>query len=184
MLDQRCENVFDDLIVRHDCLTVLQTRNSRLPRWNTACQRKNASSARDRMRGRQARAGRRSVPVMRRKGEDTFSMKRRRASTSPSRAGARMRASCCSTSRPGRRRAPCSTGSTAAASRTARCRCPSMGRNRRVQRVQPAGATEHFFATAASHDCHTTGIVTRQDCRHGSYFPIRFLGGHDGEAPK
>src|SRR4029077_4883070 len=36
-----------------------------------------------------------------------------------------------------RRRAPCSTGSTAAASRTARCRCPSMGRNRRVQRVQP-----------------------------------------------
>jgi hypothetical protein len=31
---------------------------------------------RDRMRKRRARAGRRSVPVMRRKGEDTFAMKR------------------------------------------------------------------------------------------------------------
>ena len=37
-------------------------------------------------------------------------------------------------------------------------------------------------STSSQPQHHT--IVTRQDCRHGSYFPIRFLGGNDGEAPK
>ena len=161
---------------------------------------------RNRMRERQKHAGRRSVRLMRRKGEDTFAMKRRRmpyvakikrddpfrsadrreieamvkriaaAGETFSIAGWREDAGFLLFHFPTWAKARATRpGSTAVGSLTGQCRSPSIGRNRRVQR---AGATEHFFAIAASLGCHTTGLPPRL------LLSNRVWGGNDGEAPK